>query len=49
MPTVLVVITLMGALGLGVAAGYYFRYLHALSKKQSLELDIKARTIEALW
>jgi len=47
MPTVLVVITLAGALGLGVAAGYYFRYLHALSKKQSLELDIKARTIEA--
>jgi ribonucrease Y len=32
---------------LGAAAGYYFRYLHALSKKRSLELDIKEREVEA--
>lgn len=32
---------------LGAATGYYFRYLHALSKKRSLELDIKEREVEA--
>jgi ribonuclease Y len=32
---------------LGVATGYYFRYLHALSKKRSLELDIKEREVHA--
>lgn len=32
---------------LGGALGYYFRYLHALSKKRSLELDIKEREVEA--
>lgn len=32
---------------LGGAAGYYFRYLHALSKKRSLELDIKEREVAA--
>ncbi len=32
---------------LGGAGGYYFRYLHALSKKRSLELDIKEREVEA--
>lgn len=32
---------------LGAVAGYYFRYLHALSMKRSLELDIKERKIEA--
>ncbi|OGG66126.1 ribonuclease Y [Candidatus Kaiserbacteria bacterium RIFCSPHIGHO2_12_45_16] len=32
---------------LGVATGYYFRYLHALSKKRSLEIDIKEREVDA--
>jgi ribonucrease Y len=32
---------------LGAAAGYYFRYLHALSKKRSIEIDIKEREVEA--
>jgi ribonuclease Y len=32
---------------LGAAAGYYFRYLYALSKKRSLEIDIKEREVEA--
>lgn len=40
-------ITIILVLGLGIVAGYYFRYLHALSKKQSLELDIKEKTVEA--
>jgi ribonucrease Y len=39
--------TLLLVLGIGIVAGYYVRYLHALSKKQSLELDIKEKTIEA--
>ncbi len=36
-----------GALVVGVAAGYYFRYLHALSKKRSIEIDIKEKIIDA--
>jgi ribonuclease Y len=34
-------------LGLGIAAGYYLRIVHALSKKRSIELDIKEKTVEA--
>lgn len=37
----------LAMLVLGAAAGYYFRYLHALSKKRSLEIDIKEREVEA--
>lgn len=40
-------ITIILVLGLGIIAGYYLRYLHALSKKQSLELDIKEKTVSA--
>ncbi len=47
MPPFLQGLAIIATLGLGVAAGYYFRYLHALSKKQSLELDIKEKTLEA--
>ena len=47
MPLFLQGVAIIATLGLGVAAGYYFRYLHALSKKQSLELDIKEKTIAA--
>lgn len=35
------------ALALGIAAGYYLRYLHALSRKSSIELDLKERILEA--
>lgn len=35
------------ALALGISAGYYLRYLHALSKKSSLELTIKEQTLNA--
>ena len=35
------------ALFIGVGAGYYLRYLHALSKKSSLELLLKERELEA--
>jgi ribonuclease Y len=35
------------ALVLGAAAGYYFRYLHALAKKRSIEVEIKERLVEA--
>ncbi len=38
---------LLLVLGIGVVGGYYLRYLHALSKKRSLELDIKETTIAA--
>jgi len=31
----------------GMAAGYYLRYLHALSKKTSVEITIKERLLEA--
>jgi ribonuclease Y len=40
-------LTLLLVLGLGAAAGYYLRYLHALSKKRSIELEIKERIVEA--
>jgi ribonuclease Y len=43
--TFTVVLALVLFLGLG--AGYYGRYLHALSKKSSIELDLKEKTIEA--
>lgn len=35
------------ALGFGGAIGYYGRYIHALSKKTSLELTLKQRLLEA--
>ncbi|MEL6804804.1 MAG: Rnase Y domain-containing protein, partial [Bacteroidota bacterium] len=35
------------ALAFGIAAGYYLRYLYALSQKSSLELEIKERALEA--
>jgi ribonucrease Y len=44
MPTILV-LALGGLIGIGL--GYYFRYVHALSKKESLELSLKERTLEA--
>ncbi len=35
------------AAGAGLTFGYYFRYLRALSQKQSLELEIKTALLEA--
>lgn len=40
-------VALAGALFLGIGAGYFVRYLHAQSKKNSLEIRIKEREIEA--
>lgn len=45
MPTELLVAFAAGVLG--IAAGYYLRYVHALSKKESVELDIKERLLAA--
>jgi len=38
---------LAGALFLGIGAGYYVRYLHAHSKKNSIELENQEREIKA--
>jgi ribonucrease Y len=47
MPAETFAVALGLALFTGVGAGYYGRYLHALSKKSSLELLIKERELEA--
>ncbi len=41
------ILTLVVGIGVGIALGYYLRYIHALSKKESLELSLKERTLEA--
>lgn len=41
------ILALFGAGVLGIALGYYLRYIHALSKKESIELSIKERVLEA--
>lgn len=38
---------LLVTLALGIAAGYFIRYIHALSKKNSIELEIKERKVDA--
>jgi ribonucrease Y len=38
-------LALAGGIGLGL--GYYLRYVHALSKKESLEISLKERVLEA--
>jgi ribonuclease Y len=38
---------LVGAAVLGVAIGYYLRYVHALGKKESIEVSLKERLVEA--
>lgn len=38
---------LCAALLIGIASGYYLRYFHALSKRSSIELQIKEKTLEA--
>ena len=47
MPPIIFSVALGGALLLGVIAGYVFRYIHALSQKNSIELEIKEREIKA--
>ena len=47
MPPLLFTVALALALFIGAGAGYYVRYLHALSKKTSLELRIKERELDA--
>ena len=37
----------MGAVGLGIALGYYLRYIHALGQKASIEVSIKERVVGA--
>ena len=47
MPPIMILIAAAISLGLGIAAGYYLRYLHALSKKASVEIETKERILEA--
>lgn len=45
--SVYTIIAFIGSCALGIALGYYLRYLHALSKKSSIEISIKERMVEA--
>lgn len=47
MPPLMLIGALGAALAVGIAAGYYLRYLHALSQKSSVELSIKEKVLEA--
>jgi ribonuclease Y len=47
MPPIPPFLTVLVSLGLGIGAGYYLRYLHALGKKASVELSIKEKLVEA--
>ncbi len=38
---------LIAAFLIGIASGYYLRYIHALSKKASIELQIKEKILDA--
>jgi ribonucrease Y len=42
-----IVLTIVGAGVLGIALGYYLRYIHALGQKASIEVSIKERVVEA--
>jgi ribonuclease Y len=43
----LLTVALAAALVLGAGVGYYVRYLHALSKKSSLEIRLKEKEVDA--
>jgi ribonuclease Y len=45
--TIPMIVALIVSTGIGLGLGYYLRYLHALSQKQSLELSLKERLLEA--
>lgn len=47
MPLLILLSALAAALLIGIVSGYYLRYLHALSKKSSVELELKQRELEA--
>ncbi len=47
MSTLLTLLALGVALAVGLGAGYYVRYLHALSKKRSIEVEIKEKLVAA--
>ncbi len=47
MPPMIFTVVLAGALFLGIGAGYYVRFLHAMSKKNSIELEIKEKEVDA--
>lgn len=47
MPPLLFTALLGAILLLGLGGGYYLRYLHALSKKNSLELELKEKIVDA--
>jgi len=47
MSTLMTLLALGVALAVGLGAGYYVRYLHALSKKRSIEVDIKEKLVAA--
>lgn len=47
MPPLMLLGAIGAALAFGIAAGYYLRYLHALSQRSSLELDLKEKALEA--
>jgi ribonucrease Y len=47
MPPLFPLLSAVVALALGLGAGYYLRYILALAKKTSLELDIKTKLLEA--
>lgn len=47
MPPIAFTVALAFAVFLGIGAGYYVRYLHAHSKKNSIEIEIKEREINA--
>lgn len=47
MPPFPLLATIIGALLAGIASGYYLRVLHALSKKSSIELELKSKLLDA--
>ena len=47
MPPLMLLMAVAAALIIGIASGYYLRYLHALSKKSSVEIDLKEKTLHA--
>lgn len=47
MPLLIILSAIAAGLLVGIASGYYLRYLHALSKRASVELELKEKTLEA--
>lgn len=47
MPPIGFLAALAGAIIIGIASGYYLRVLHALSKRSSIEIELKEKLLEA--